>query len=532
MHFPLAVVALFWAGVSYIIYQVVTGYLIARHNAARARELKCEAPPAQKNRWPFGIDQIVRAIKADKAQRFPVDFIKRAEDVGAITYSWNLFGSENFQTADEKNIQAILATQFDDFDLGPFRRGLFWPLLGNGIFTQDGAGWEHSRTMMRPQFVREQVSDLGLEEIHVQNMMRALDLHLGSDKWTDCVDLQELFFRLTLDSATEFLFGESVDSQIQLIPGSKVKKDKDGLQSFDFASAFDKGQMAIATRARFGNLYWLVNPKGFKEACKACHDFIDHFVRLALSQDLREKELEKGGKDKYVFLEALAAETQDPIELRSQLLHILLAGRDTTASLLGWLFLCLSKDSTRYQKLRNICLEEFGTYDKPKAITFSKLKSCQYLQHCNNEALRLYPVVPINGRFANKDTTLPRGGGKDGQSKIFVPAGSSVDYSVHVLHHRKDIWGPDAEDFRPERWENRKVGWEFVPFNGGPRICIGQQFALTEASYVTVRLLQRFDKMESMETDPIVRHNLTLTNCSGNGVKVRAHAVRSGSWDY
>jgi hypothetical protein len=71
--------------------------------------------------------------------------------------------------------------------------------------------------------------------------------------------------------------------------------------------------MALATRARFASRYWLVWPKGFKESCKACHKFIDHFVKLALSKELREKELEKGKsgrKDKYVFLEALAAETR------------------------------------------------------------------------------------------------------------------------------------------------------------------------------------------------------------------------------
>jgi hypothetical protein len=71
--------------------------------------------------------------------------------------------------------------------------------------------------------------------------------------------------------------------------------------------------MALATRARFANRYWMVWPKGFKESCKICHDFIDHFVRLALSKELREKELERGKserKEKYVFLEALAAETR------------------------------------------------------------------------------------------------------------------------------------------------------------------------------------------------------------------------------
>ncbi|CAL3971722.1 unnamed protein product [Diplocarpon coronariae] len=523
---PSVAIAALWTVASYIIYLFVSSSLRSRRQAVRARELKCEEPPFQKNRFPFGVEHVVRALAADRNKQFPVDTIKRMSDVGAITYRYSVLGNRNIFTADEKNIQAILATQFRDFDLGPTRRGNFWPLLGNGIFTQDGAGWEHSRAMMRPQFAREQVSDLEMTERHVQNMMKALEVELGPDSWIDSVDLQVLFFRLTLDSATEFLFGESVDSQLRLLPGYEDGDGKSGgLLSADFASAFDKGQAALATRGRFGDLYYLCRPKGFQEACRTCHGFIDHFVRLALSKDLGEEGLAKGPKEKYVFLEALASQTQDPIELRSQLLNILLAGRDTTASLLGWLFFNLAQDPARYAKLRDVIIAEFGTYDHPREITFSRMKGCQYLQHCNSETLRLYPVVPINGRFANRDTTIPRGGGKDGQSRIFIPQGTTVDYSVHAMHRRRDLWGEDAEEFRPERFQSRKPGWEFLPFNGGPRICIGQQFALTESSYVTVRLIQRFDKLESVQTDPIARHNLTLTNCSGNGVQVRAHAA-------
>ncbi|CZS92624.1 hypothetical protein WAI453_006640 [Rhynchosporium graminicola] len=527
MKLPIATAAILVV-VSYVIFLVLSSFLTSRRHARIAQELKCEEPPIQKNRYPLGIDQIIRAFAADKAKQFPVDLIKRTVDVGAITYSYSVLGTKFYFTADEKNVQAILATQFSDFDLGPLRRGNFWPLLGNGIFTEDGAGWEHSRAMMRPQFAREQISDLVMTERHVQNMMRAIEVNMHANGSTDCVDLQVLFFRLTLDSATEFLFGESVDSQVRLLPSHQDgSQNSSGASAGDFATSFDRGQTALATRARFGEMYYLSNPKRFQDDCKACHEFIDHFVRLALSKDIRDKEKqrERGSKDKYVFLEALATQTQDPIELRSQLLNILLAGRDTTASLLGWLFLSLARDPARYAKLRNIIIEEFGTYNNPKDITFTRMKGCQYLQHCNNEALRLYPVVPINGRFANKDTTLPYGGGKDGKSKIFIPKGSTVDYSVHVMQHRKDLWGEDAEEFKPERWANRRPGWDFLPFNGGPRICIGQQFALTESSYVTVRLLQRFDKLENLDTDPIIRHNLSLTNCSGNGVRVRIHAV-------
>jgi hypothetical protein len=314
--------------------------------------------------------------------------------------------------------------------------------------------------MMRPQFARDQVSDLDLEEQHVLNLMRAIVPTASG--WTDTLDLQVIFFRLTLDSATEFLFGESVDSQLAALPGYECTTARDQSQDEEvFTAAFDKGQMALATRLRLKGLYMLYNPSSFTKACSDCHSFIDHFVRLALLKDL-PRHAEKG-KKKYVFLEALAAETRDPIELRSQLLNILLAGRDTTASLIGWVFFSLARDPARYTKLRSIIIERFGTFDRPHDITFAKLKECTYLQHVNNETLRLYPVVPVNSRTANKDTTLPRGGGPDGMSPIFVPKGRSCDYSVFVMHRREDIWGPDADQFVPERWEKRRVGWDYLP---------------------------------------------------------------------
>lgn len=342
-------------------------------------------------------------------------------------------------------------------------------MLGNGIFSQSQQDWKHSRDMMRPQFTRDQVSDLELEEHHVQNLMQALDAKISpDDDWTQTVDLQELFFRLTLDSATEFLLGESADSQLAHIPGyGKPRNSATALHNVDFARAFDLGQKALATRARFGPGYWLYNTRALRESTRQCNSFMDHYVRRALEKRAARVEKKEIGKpQKYVFLEALSEQTQDPIELRSQMLHILLAGRDTTASMLGWLFMLLAKDPVRYKKLRDIVIEEFGTYEQPKEITFAKLKSCTFLQQCNNETLRLYPVVPINSRYAYRDTTLPVGGGPDGKSPVFINKGAMVEYSVYILHHRKDIWGPDADEFVPERWENRKVGWEYVPFNG------------------------------------------------------------------
>ncbi|KAL8878442.1 MAG: hypothetical protein Q9198_003748 [Flavoplaca austrocitrina] len=116
------------------------------------------------------------------------------------------------------------------------------------------------------------------------------------------------------------------------------------------------------------------------------------------------------------------------------------------------------------------------------------------------------------------DTVLPRGGGTDGTSPLFIPAKTSVGWNLFAMHRREDLFGKDAEDFRPERWEKLRPGWEYLPFNGGPRICIGQQFALTEASYTTIRLMQEYKDIESRDPKPWTEC-ITIT-ASGQATKV------------
>ncbi|OJD28967.1 cytochrome p450 [Diplodia corticola] len=528
-----------WAIAAYVLYVAIAAVTKSRQRARRARELGCKPAPIFSAWDVLGIQTVRNLLKADREKRLPEYSEERIATVSAregrlvTTMRHVIAGEESFFTIEPRNIQAILATQFKDFELGERRNGNFQPLLGHGIFASDGKAWEHSRALLRPQFGREQISDLKLEEAHVQNMLRALPVN--REGWTDITDIQVLFFRLTLDSATEFLFGESVDSQLASLPnyrGTKgaadVPPERDERM---FAFAFDRAQWHLARAGRFGKNYWIAHTADFKKQCRDVHAFVDYFVQLALSKDASspEKRAGAGRKEKYVFLDALAAQTRDPVALRDQLLNILLAGRDTTASLLSWLFRFLAQHPQTFAKLRAVIVAEFGEYSDSDSnpggddgdITFARLKGCAFLQHCLNETLRLQPVVPLNSRRAAVDTTLPLGGGPDGRSPVFVAEGMEVGYSVHVMQRRPDVWGPDAAAFRPERWEARRVGWEYLPFNGGPRICIGQQFALTEASYVVVRLLQRFEAVEGFGMDGRTLHGLTLTSCPGDGVKVR-----------
>lgn len=282
------------------------------------------------------------------------------------------------------------------------------------------------------------MSDLELEEIHVKNLLRLLPT--DSSGWTIKVDLQPLFFNLTLDSATEFLFGEAVNSQLAGLrnqSGIQTEKDSSGkeLDWSTFGKDWDHATMTLGIRGRLGEWYWIYSPRSFRQSCKRIHEFADYYVNLALTTDLsalkQKDDLGAEKRDRYIFLQELVAHTRDPTELRSQLLNILLAGRDTTAGLLGWTFYSLVRHPEIYAKLRAIILDRFGTYSQPHDITFADLKSCTYLQHVLYEILRLYPNVPINARRCVKSTTLPRGGGPDGNSPFtLLLAGMSITSSM------------------------------------------------------------------------------------------------------
>jgi len=128
--------------VFYILYYFVKSFLSSRYHARRAEELGCEPVPVRPAKLPGGIDFIWRLTKADRRNQVPNELEAIFADMGAVfTWKQYVFGTATYNTVDPKNIQALLATQFLDFEIGPLRRGNFFPMLGNGIFTSDGKAW-------------------------------------------------------------------------------------------------------------------------------------------------------------------------------------------------------------------------------------------------------------------------------------------------------------------------------------------------------------------------------------------------------
>jgi cytochrome P450 len=495
-----------------------------RHHL-KSRRLGCGPVPVEPKRWPLGIDVVRRGLQADREQRTPDFVAARFEAMGRYTWGLSLLGTSNLITAEPRNVQALLATQFDEFIMGSARRTNLKTVLGRSIFAVDGKAWHSARETMRPLFSRENVSRLELLEQHVQTMLRIIetrDQGLATDSegraWSAPISLATLLPCLTMDSATELFLGQSTHSLKTILGEGHQKDGKHQDEEESFNHAFERMLGILGTRMRLRKLYWLYGNTELKKCVKTLHKFVD--AAMDAADQARDQD---SSQLRYDFLESLRARCIDRAEVREQVLGLLAAGRDTTASLIAWVLYCLVRHPRVYEKLRQTVLQTFGTYSTTSGgnITFEKLKACRYLQHIMSETLRLHSVVPFNSRCARRDTTLPTGGGPDGTMPVFVPEGTEVNFSTHVLHRRKDLWGEDADEFVPERWEKKRPGttWQYIPFNGGPRICIGQQFALTEAGYVLVRMVQRYDIIEGLDID-MERdwHNFTIVCSPGSPV--------------
>ncbi|KAF2096520.1 cytochrome P450 [Rhizodiscina lignyota] len=445
----------------------------------------------------FGLDLLLESAGQLKQHTYLENSLKRSLIYGN-TWSARGLGKDVIHTHEPENLRAVYCRQFNDFVITDARVKHFSTLLGSSVFSTNGAEWKHSRAMLRPAFAIDRAADVDIFERHVQKMIKLIPADGQS-----VVDLQDLFFRFTMDLGTDIFFGESLNS-LQ----DDVRKDSDARR---FEEAYEAAKKHCVRNTQLHPMYWLRSQKGFKEAVVTVQDFMDRFVERALD---RRQLLKDSEAQSETFLDEWAKLTSDKVKLRSELLSVLLAARDTTAALLGNLFFVLARRPDVWEKMSSEI--QFLQGERP---TYEQLKLLKYTKWCMNESLRLHPQVPVHVRTASKDTVLPVGGGKDGKSPILVPAGTAVVMNTYCLHRREDIWGEDAQVFRPERWAASPLDWSFIPFSGGPRRCLGADMAISEAVYITVRLLQHFKEIKAGDAEAW-QEDLAVTCSNLHGARV------------
>ncbi|KAJ7640530.1 cytochrome P450 [Mycena rosella] len=476
-----------------------------------AAALGARLPPISNNgKWPGNLDLLIEMQQIWKTG-YPGDGLREVlEEVGPVV-NLRVLWDNIILTSQPEHIKIILATDFNNYVKGEkFQYGMS-SVLGTGVFNSDGEMWKFHRSMTRPFFSRDRVSHFEIFDRHAEALIQLLKTRMRTGY---AIDFQDLVGRFTMDSATDFLFGVCVNSLHASLPfphnAPFTPQESDSVHAqvaIAFSAAFNESMLRISNRARIGWAWPLVEmwTDTTLEPMKIVSAYIDPIIHEAvekkkLANSLRDK-LERADdevKEGETLLDELLNVTSDPKVLKDETLNILLAGKDTTQWTTTVIVYFLAMYPKVNSRLREEVLQHVGPSRRP---TYDDIRDMKYLRAVINEAMRLYPSVPFNVRESVSATTWPSP--DPNEKPIYIPAGTQTPYSVFMMHRRKDLWGPDAEEFDPDRWLDERLkrtlltnSFMFLPFNAGPRICLGQQFAYNEMSFILIRLLQNFSAFE------------------------------------
>ncbi|CAN0824892.1 Cytochrome P450 86A8 [Linum grandiflorum] len=425
-------------------------------------------------------------------------------------------------TCDPKNIEHILKTRFDNYPKGPTWQAVFHELLGEGIFNSDGDTWRFQRKTAALEFTTRTLRRAMARWVSRAIKLRFCPVMESAQDNCEPVDLQDLLLRLTFDNICGLAFGK--DPQTCSV----------GLPENDFASAFDRATEASLQRFILPEVVWRAKKLlglGMEVTLSRSITQLDCYLADIIRQ--RKDELvsrTKNNNDNSLQHDDLVTrfmkkkESYSDSFLQHVALNFILAGRDTSSVALSWFFwLIIQNPSVEDKILRELCIvlnETRGTdvakwLDDP--LEFEEADRLVYLKAALSETLRLYPSVPQDSKHVVADDVLPDG--------TFVPAGSSITYSIYAAGRMRSSWGDDCMEFRPERWLSASGDkfvpqdpYKFVAFNAGPRICLGKELAYLQMKSVAAAVLLRH-RLTVVEGHK-VEQKMSLTLFMKYGLKV------------
>jgi cytochrome P450 len=464
----------------------------------KANRLGARLVPHVQGKWPGNLDKIVNMVLRNENEYLGRPIEDEMKVLGP-TVNLRFLWEDLIVTTEPQHIKTILATDFDNYVKGAKFREAADSVLGTGVFNSDGEIWKLHRTMTRPFFTQDRISHFEIFDRHADH---AIALAKERFRAGLAVDFQDLISRFTLDSASEFLFGHCIDSLSAGLPyPHNATESTNAIQEDNtataFSYAFSQAQQEINRRVSTGQTWPLNEILADRTAqhMKVVNAFLDPILKDALEKRSTAVEFDKNEfADDQTLVDHLVNLTSDFKIIKDETLNILLAGRDTTASTLTSAIYLLAMHPEFLTRLREEILSKVGLSRRP---TYDDIKEMKYLRAVLNETLRLFPAVPFDVRENIRDTTWISP--EPGKKPLFIPKGTMLYYSVFLMHRRTDLWGPDALEFDPGRWLDERVKkylipnpYIFLPFNAGPRICLGQQFAYNEMSFMVIRLMQNF----------------------------------------
>ncbi|KAF7296034.1 hypothetical protein MKEN_01418400 [Mycena kentingensis (nom. inval.)] len=513
-----------------------------------ARRHGARLPPTASGSMLGNIDVLRRMLRASREGYVGEAFSALVDSLGPIL-NIRVLWSDKIFTVTPEHVKIVLATDFKNYIKGPSFISGMHSVLGSGVFNSDGEMWSFHRSMTRPYFSRDRYQHFDIFDRHAD---RFISLIKGRMNEGLPVDFQDLISRFTMDSATEFLFGSCVESLACTPPyphnasanRPPIHDSEHAQQANSFTAAYGEAMQQIAIRQRLGPMWPLFEMFKDKTAAPMAEvaKYIDPLIQAAIDKKDANAGVDKANEEELCLLDDLVRSTSDPKVLRDEIVNILIAGRDTTMVVLTNAIYFLSTHPEVAARLREEVLSVVGPSARP---TYDHIKQMKYMRAVLNETMRLYPPVPFNIRQSINPAIWPSP--TPGEKPLYIPGGTTILYSVLLMHRRPDLWGPTADDFDPARFlasdprhkQTTSHPFQFLPFNAGPRICLGQQFALNEMSFVLTRLLQNFDTL-ALDVDalrPEDRPPAEWRGCPGRkGIEqfvARAHLTlyaKGGLW--
>ena len=424
--------------------------MVARVENVANPSVATSAPPPPR----LGLFEFIRRVRQDQLSLiFPETYSQE------ISYNRFLF-LDSFLINKPEYIERVLLTNHANYRKSHFQRSLFRPLFGDGLLISEGDFWRRQRRIAAPAFHSRRIDEF------VATMAASTEKMLA--RWSELsgpFDLSAEMMALALDIVSRTMFSTEVTRDVETIR--------------------DLTRIVVSLRPNLLDLVglpdWLprYQPSAYRRAIAAFNALVTRFLA----------ERESGNVDRGDLLSLLLAardtetgEGMSERQLRSEILTILQAGHETTSNALAWTFYLLAQHPDAEARLH----EEIDRVLGGRAPAYAQLAELKWTRMVLEEAMRLYPPAHSIGRNAV---------GEDELGGMRVRPGAHITISIFVTHRNPNLW-PEPERFDPERFAPAAVAgrhrFAYLPFGGGPRICIGNSFAMAEAQVALAAIAQRY----------------------------------------
>jgi len=369
-----------------------------------------------------------------------------------------------YQISDPELLAEVLVRQASQFEKAPIYKRILSAYLGNGLLISDGDFWKRQRKLAQPAFHTRRV------DAYAETMVGYTQSMLATWQPGQTRDIADEMMQLTL-----FIVGKTLFDVDFSADRSKIGEALEALLHDVMREA-----RTLIPRPR-----WLPNPaRRRKERTIALLDEVTYHIIQQRHEAIAAAGYEDRGDLLSMLMQARDDDDQPMTDkqLRDEALTIVLAGHETTANALTWTLYLLSQhpqvEATLYEEIQSVLGE--------RPPTLADLKHMPYTEQVIKEGLRLYPPAWNYGRQAIAPVQL---------GDYTIPAYSVVFITPWAIH-RDPRWYPQPERFDPGRFtpenEAARPRYAYLPFGGGPRVCIGSSFAMMEARLILALVIQRF----------------------------------------